>query len=71
MSTVAPSADDKSVQVFVVPAHGELHHMMQLRDGDLLGNQKSPPDRRLTPHRLIRNWRTGDASEDSESIEAL
>jgi hypothetical protein len=33
------------VQVFVVPAHGELHHMMQLRDGALLGNQKSPPDR--------------------------
>ena len=46
MSTVAPSADDESAQVFVVPAHGELHHMMQPRDGDLLGNQKSPPDRR-------------------------
>ena len=46
MSTVTPSADDEPVQVFVVPAHGELHYMMQLRNRDLLGNQESPPDRR-------------------------
>jgi len=38
MSTIMPSADDEAVQVFVVPAHGELHHMMQLRNRDLLGN---------------------------------
>ncbi len=46
MSTITPSADDEPVQVFVVPAHGELHHLMQLRNRDLLGNQESPPDRR-------------------------
>jgi hypothetical protein len=33
-----PPPDDEAVQVFVVPAHGELHHMMQLRNRDLLGN---------------------------------
>ncbi|MEA3112729.1 MAG: hypothetical protein QOG58_2528 [Caballeronia sp.] len=38
MSTVMPPPDDEAVQVFVVPAHGELHHMMQLRNRDLLGN---------------------------------
>ena len=38
MSTVMPSADDEAVQVFVVPAHRELHHIMQLRNRDLLGN---------------------------------
>ena len=34
------------MQVLIIPAHGEWHHMMQLRDRDLLGNQQSPPDRR-------------------------
>jgi hypothetical protein len=34
------------VQVFVGPAHGKLHHVVQLRNRDLLGNQESPPDRR-------------------------
>jgi hypothetical protein len=46
MSAITPAADDELVQVFVVPAHGGLHHMMQLRDRDLLRNQESPPDRR-------------------------
>src|SRR5471032_2985060 len=46
MSAVTPAANDELVQVFVVPAHGELHHMMQLRDRNLLGNQQAPPDRR-------------------------
>ena len=46
MSTVTPSSDDKPVQVFVVPTHGELHYLMQLRNRDLLGNQESSPDRR-------------------------
>lgn len=46
---VTPPADDKPVQVFVVPAHGELHHLMQLRNRDLLGNQEPPPDRRADP----------------------
>ena len=45
-STVTPSSDDKPVQVFVVPTHDELHHLMQMRKRDLLGNQESPPDRR-------------------------
>ncbi|WP_244196918.1 hypothetical protein [Paraburkholderia hospita] len=31
MSTVTQSSDDKPVQVFVVPTHGELHYLMQLR----------------------------------------
>jgi hypothetical protein len=43
-STVTPSADDEPVQVFVVPAQVQLHHMMQLRICDLLGNQESPPE---------------------------
>ncbi|EIM93703.1 hypothetical protein WQE_48223 [Paraburkholderia hospita] len=46
MSAVTPPADDEPVQVLVVPTHGELHHLMQLRNRDLLGNQESPPDRR-------------------------
>jgi hypothetical protein len=46
MSTITPAADDEPVQVFVVPPHGVLHHTMQLRNRDLLGNQRSPPDRR-------------------------
>jgi hypothetical protein len=44
MSTVTQSSDDKPVQVFVVPTHGELHYLMQLRNRDLLGNQESSPD---------------------------
>ena len=46
MFAVTPAADDEVVQVLVGPAHGELHHMVQLRNRDLLGNQESPPDRR-------------------------
>ena len=42
------------------PADGELHHMMQLRDGARLGNQKSLPDRRADaaqPHSQLENGR--------------
>jgi hypothetical protein len=46
MPAVTPAANDELVQMFVVPAHGELHHMMQLRDRNLLGNQQAPSDRR-------------------------
>lgn len=71
MSTVAPSADDEPVPVFVVPAHGELHHMMQLRNRDLLGNQESPPDRRAHASQTDSHCRTEDAWKESESIDAL
>lgn len=65
MSTVTPSADDEPVQVFVVPAHDELPHMMQLRNRDLLGNQESPPDRRAHAPQgdsQLENGRCFDAS---------
>jgi hypothetical protein len=44
--------------------------MMQLRNRNLIGNQGRQTGG-LTPRRLIRNWRTGDTSEESESIGAL
>jgi hypothetical protein len=71
MSAVTPAPDDKLVHVSVAPAYGELHHMMQLHNRDLLGNQESLPTGGLTPRRLNRNWSMEVVSERSEYIDPL
>ncbi|EUC12338.1 hypothetical protein PMI06_008721 [Burkholderia sp. BT03] len=63
MSAVTPAADDELVHVCVGPAHGELRHVVQLRNRDPFRNQESPPDQRAdaaqTDSQLKRGLRFG------------
>jgi hypothetical protein len=68
MSAVTLTANDEIVQVFAAPAHGELHHMMQLCNRDPLGNQESLRDRRAYAPKTDSQLEHGSSSEESQNI---